>query len=89
MLRSPFFLIGCGRSGNTLLRAMLNQHPQIAIPPESLFIPDYLQASSTTSLKKMKRLLVQEYEIKEWDLNIDLEDFSQLSNSNRFNQQAS
>tara|TARA_R110002050_G_scaffold222726_3_gene358510 strand:- start:2762 stop:3769 length:1008 start_codon:yes stop_codon:yes gene_type:complete len=32
---SPFFLIGSGRSGTTLLRTILNQHPDICIPPES------------------------------------------------------
>lgn len=32
---APFFIIGSGRSGNTLLRAMLMKCPKIAIPPES------------------------------------------------------
>jgi hypothetical protein len=31
------FIIGCGRSGTTLLRAMLNAHPELAIPGESYF----------------------------------------------------
>lgn len=31
----PFFIIGSGRSGNTLLRAMLVAHGRLAIPPES------------------------------------------------------
>ncbi len=38
MKNSPFFIIGCGRSGTTLLRLMLTSHPQISIPPESRFI---------------------------------------------------
>jgi hypothetical protein len=34
----PFpFVIACGRSGTTLLRAMLERHPSMAIPPESYF----------------------------------------------------
>lgn len=33
----PSFIVGCGRSGTTLLRAMLDSHPEIAIPPESYF----------------------------------------------------
>ena len=32
---SPVFIIGCERSGTTLLRAMLNSHPNIAIPYEA------------------------------------------------------
>ncbi|MGH9119729.1 MAG: sulfotransferase family protein, partial [Acidimicrobiales bacterium] len=36
---APFpFLVGCGRSGTTLLRAMVDAHPDIAVPPESHFI---------------------------------------------------
>jgi hypothetical protein len=36
---SPVFIVGSGRSGNTLLRAILVSHPRIAIPPESYVIP--------------------------------------------------
>ncbi|REL31131.1 sulfotransferase family protein [Thalassotalea euphylliae] len=32
---SPFFIIGSGRSGNTLLRRLLNNHSQLYIPPET------------------------------------------------------
>ena len=35
----PFF-IGAARSGTTLLRAMVDAHPDIAIPPESWFITE-------------------------------------------------
>jgi Sulfotransferase family len=33
-----FFVIGCERSGSTLLRAMLDSHPRLAVPPESYFL---------------------------------------------------
>ena len=34
----PFpFIVACGRSGTTMLRVMFEQHPDIAIPPESYF----------------------------------------------------
>lgn len=35
----PIFIVGCARSGTTLLRSMLTSHPNIAIPPETHFIP--------------------------------------------------
>jgi hypothetical protein len=35
----PVFVVGCPRSGTTLLRLMLDAHPDLAIPPESHFIP--------------------------------------------------
>lgn len=31
----PFFIVGSGRSGNTLVRAILHAHSGLAIPPES------------------------------------------------------
>ena len=34
----PIFIVGCSRSGTTLLRLMLTCHPDICIPPESGFI---------------------------------------------------
>lgn len=34
----PFFIIGAGRSGNTLLRAILVNHSKISIPPESFVL---------------------------------------------------
>jgi hypothetical protein len=32
------FVVGCGRSGTTLLRSMLDSHPDVAIPHESYFV---------------------------------------------------
>jgi len=34
------FIVGAPRSGTTLLRLMLDAHPELAIPPETGFIPD-------------------------------------------------
>jgi hypothetical protein len=37
--RSPFpFFVGCGRSGTTLVRALVDGHPALAVPPESHFV---------------------------------------------------
>jgi hypothetical protein len=35
----PLFIVGCGRSGTTMLRLLLDTHSEIAIPGESHFIP--------------------------------------------------
>jgi hypothetical protein len=35
-------VVGVGRSGTTLLRMMLDAHPQMAIPPETHFVPDLI-----------------------------------------------
>lgn len=34
----PIFIVGCPRSGTTLVQLMLHQHPEIAIPPENRFL---------------------------------------------------
>jgi len=34
----PIFVVGCPRSGTTLLQLMLSSHPRIAIPPETRFL---------------------------------------------------
>jgi hypothetical protein len=36
---APVVILGVSRSGTTLLKEMLDQHPSLAIPPESYFIP--------------------------------------------------
>jgi hypothetical protein len=35
IMYKPFFIIGSGRSGTTLLRAILQTHPEVHIPPET------------------------------------------------------
>jgi len=34
-----FFIVGCARSGTTLLQRMINAHPKVAVTPESHWIP--------------------------------------------------
>ncbi|MCK6478923.1 MAG: sulfotransferase [Planctomycetaceae bacterium] len=36
----PVFIVGCERSGTTLLRLMLNAHPALAIPGETWYLPE-------------------------------------------------
>ena len=65
-MAGPIFVVGCGRSGTTLLRRFLNQHPQVGIPLESLFIVDYLRASPRIPIERMLGMLVREPELAEW-----------------------
>lgn len=39
------FVVGMNRSGTTLLRMMLDAHPQLTIPPETHFVPDLIKAT--------------------------------------------
>lgn len=40
MTHKPIIVVGCPRSGTTLLQVMLHAHPRIAIPPETRFLLD-------------------------------------------------
>jgi hypothetical protein len=40
---APFFIVGSGRSGSTLLRLMLASHSRIAIPPETWYLTDLVE----------------------------------------------
>jgi hypothetical protein len=40
---APFFIVGFQRSGTTLLKLMLNAHPNLAVPNETAFISDFFQ----------------------------------------------
>lgn len=43
--RAPFpFVVGMNRSGTTLLRMMLDAHPDLTIPPETHFVPALIKA---------------------------------------------
>jgi len=40
----PFFIVGSDRSGTTMLRLMLNEHPDLHVPRETWFIIDLMNA---------------------------------------------
>ena len=79
MSDGPVFIVGCGRSGTSLLRRFLNQHPQLGIPLELLFIVDYLHAASHHPVERMTGLLVREPEVREWGVNPSPKDMAGCS----------
>lgn len=46
------FVVSVPRSGSTLLRLMLDAHPELSIPPETHFIPDIISLSKTSKDNK-------------------------------------
>jgi Sulfotransferase family len=43
-MSQPFFIVGNDRSGTTMLRLILDSGPDVAIPPESMFLTDFGEA---------------------------------------------
>ena len=76
MTDTPFFIVGCGRSGTTLLRTLLSGHETIAIPLESLFIIDYLRVQSRFDLEYLISLVVREPELEEWGISVSVDDLA-------------
>ncbi|WP_219471739.1 sulfotransferase family protein [Nonomuraea rhizosphaerae] len=52
----PIFVVGCPRSGTTMLQLMLHSHPRIAVPPETRFlVPAYYRRRAFGDLRVEQR----------------------------------
>ena len=51
-----FFIVGSARSGTTLLRMMLNAHPEVAVPPESRFVVELYRSDEVEVDDFLERL---------------------------------
>ena len=67
------FVVGVGRSGTTLLRMMLDAHPALAVPPETHFLPQFIQASGRLRFNpRIAVKTIQEDENRRWnDFGLD------------------
>lgn len=73
--RPPFFVVGCPRSGTTLLRALLRSHPRLAIPPESHVIPVFYRAyghprTDAQAVRLARRILEYPF-VTRWNVALD------------------
>ncbi|MFI7698367.1 sulfotransferase family protein [Nonomuraea sp. NPDC049480] len=78
----PVFVIGCPRSGTTMLQLMLHSHPRMAVPPETRFlVPAYYRRRTWGDLRitSRRRALAQwiatDRSTKFRELKIDKEEF--------------
>ena len=46
------FVVGVNRSGTTLLRLMLDAHPELTIPPETHFIPEVIRRANHENTRR-------------------------------------
>lgn len=75
--KEPFFIIGSGRSGNTLLRSLLVVGGEVAIPPESYVWPRVYRKFRNLSFlpwETLSSMVISEFEAyKEfytWEINL-------------------
>lgn len=65
----PFFIVGSERSGTTMLRLMLNKHPELFVPPESHFIATVIDEFGLECLlneSKIHRIIDKIVSSKRW-----------------------
>jgi hypothetical protein len=74
---SPFFIIGAGRSGTTLLRLILAGHPRLHITPETWFIRDLVRELPLTGeltpaqVDRAVVIMAQEYRWPDLEIGAD------------------
>ena len=74
---TPFFVLGNPRSGTSLLRLMLNNHPELAIPPECGFSEwlyekyNFSEMSASTYTKFLEDVFISR-KFETWQLNFDV-----------------
>ena len=80
---SPFFIIGCGRSGNTLLRKLIIENTNAVIPAETYVIPDivkyYFISSKQKRLQNIKKIITEHPEAR----TLGIEENSDIFNTLR------
>jgi hypothetical protein len=64
----PIFIVGCGRSGSTMLGAMVGAHPQIVCIPEAQFIIDLMPKGDSDS--EVDPVAVIDRIVKHWRFRV-------------------
>jgi len=73
----PFFIIGSGRSGTTLLMAILTSHPDLFVSPESKVMGRLVRSCQSLNFlpwRQLSRLIVSQFEARRkfdlWQVNV-------------------
>jgi sulfotransferase family protein len=80
IVAAPIFIVGCPRSGTSLLRDMLDAHSNLTFPTESHFIPVFFKAygdpQTEGEARRLARKILKLTWIRSWDLALEPVDFA-------------
>src|SRR5688500_9572760 len=68
---TPFFIVGSARSGTSLLRLMLNAHPEVAVPSESRFVVEFWDGRDEIRVDQFLDKLASYHLFANWQLPIE------------------
>jgi hypothetical protein len=78
-MMAPVFVLGCPRSGTTLLRNLLRSHPNLTFPSESHFIPLFYRAwgdpADDRAARRLAARILALHWIRRWELDLTPEHF--------------
>jgi len=91
-MTEPFFIVGFQRSGTTLLRVMLDNHPEIAIPLDvtglwaryNSKLHEYNYLRTNEDVIKIIKDLLKEERIKLWQTDFSVEEILQYVEKNTY-----
>jgi hypothetical protein len=69
----PFFIVGCDRSGTTMLRLILDRSPDVAIPTESMIVVDFAgragaALATDAEFDRLAQAVWRHPKVREWAL---------------------
>ena len=73
MIAPPFFIVGCDRSGTTMLRLILDRSPDVAIPTESMILVDFAAEAggalaTDAEFDRLAQAVWRHPKVREWAL---------------------
>jgi Sulfotransferase family len=77
----PFFIVGCGRSGSTLLQVLLDAHPDLCLPPETLIYSRfgglahyYGDLSVRGNRNRFIGDVIDDFYFRAWDIDLSVDE---------------
>lgn len=67
----PVFIVGCHRSGTTLMRRILNSHPEIFLSKETGFLPYLLQIGQQCDAQVVVELINSYLTVEKWNVLLE------------------